>query len=340
MNKVAYAILLIIGVSLLVMPMSVPRFKSDAAYSVLNTEWNGLSSFGKLLYKSGEITPVLVPYDSLGLGKMNGTLIVVGPDVDFSQREIEQVRAFLEGGGTLILADDFGTGNELLAGLGLPQRFSKKPVTGLTYLKNYEFPVTREITDDALSTGVNYLMMSRPAVILNAQNPAVYTSNASMLNGEYGAFPLLDVVSYGKGRVILISDPDIFTNALFPQNEPFLRNLIGSLPEKTFYIDEAHHADFNPYSTGTIVIRRAVNRELVFYYVLFIAALAFFIESGLFGLLLDKLFALLGRFFREERQGLDEIISRLEESGLDGDKLKKILHEIETGSKLGGGHGR
>jgi len=340
LNRVAYAILLIVGVSLLVMPMSVPRFKSDAAYSVLNTEWNGLSSFGKLLYESGEITPVLVPYDSLGLGGMNGTLIVIGPDMDFSRGEIEQVREFLEGGGTVILADDFGTGNELLEGLGLPQRFSKKPVISLTYTKNYEFPVTREITDTALSQGVDYVVMSRPAVILNAQSPTVYTSNASMLGGEYGAFPIMDVVSYGKGEIIIISDPDIFTNSLFPQNEPFLRNLIGSLPERTFYIDEAHHRDFNPYSTGTIVIRRAINKRLVFYYVLFIAALAFIIESGIFGLLLNRLFSFLDRFFREERKGLDEIISRLEESGLDGDKLKKILREIETGSKLGGGHGR
>lgn len=340
MNRVAYVLLLIIGVSLLVMPMSVPRFKSDAPYSVLNTNWNGLSSFGKLLYQSGEITPVIVPYDSFGLEKMNGTLIVVGPDVGFSAGEIKQVRAFLENGGTLLLADDFGTGNELLKGLGLPQRFSRKPVLSLIYSKDYEFPVTGEILNPNLSTGVGYLVMDKPSTILHAGNPVVYTTNASMFGGRYGAFPIMDVVRYGRGNVIIISDPDIFTNSLFAQNEDFLRNLINSLPEKTFYIDEVHHADFNPYSSGTIVIRRIVNKRLVFYYVFSIAILVLLGESGFFGRLINWTFLFLNRFLREEQESLDEIIARLEESGLDGDKLKKILHEIETGSKLGGAHGR
>lgn len=340
MNKVAYVVLLIIGISLLLMPMSVPRFKSNAPYSVLNTEWNGLSSFGKLLYQTGDVTPILVPYDSFNLEQMNGTLIVVGPDVDFSSREIEQVKTFLKNGGTLLLADDFGTGNELLSGLGLYERFSKKPVLSLTYSKNYEFPVTGEILNSNLSNGVNYLILSRPAAILHAENPLIYTSNASMFNGRYGAFAIMEAIPYGKGQVILISDPDIFTNSLFAQDEVFLKNLVNSLPEKTFYIDEAHHADFNPYSTGTIIIRRTVNRKLVFYYVLLIAAIAFLVESGFLVRALNSIFSLLNRFLQGERENLDEIIAKLEKRGLDGDKLKKILQEIETGSKLGGAHGR
>ncbi|NJE11139.1 DUF4350 domain-containing protein [Thermococcus sp. MAR1] len=342
MNRVVYGILLVVGVGLLVMPLSVPVFKSDAAYSVLNTNWNGLSSFGKLLYSTGEITPLLAPYDSSGLENFKGTLVVVGPNLDFSGGEIDSLRRFLENGNTLLLADDFGTGNQVLEGLGLRVRFSKVPLISLTYSKNSDFPLTVDIRDAELAGGVMRLVMSRPSAVLNAGNSTVlvYSSNASMLGKEYGAFPLVVEVPYGKGRIILVSDPDIFTNSLFRENEAFLRNLVSSLPEKTFYIDEAHHADFNPYSSGTMVIRRAVNRELVFYYVLFIALLALAVESGLTGWLMHRFALLLMRLFPGEEEPVEEVVKRLEERGLDGDKLKTILREIETGSKLGGAHGR
>ncbi|WP_258083294.1 DUF4350 domain-containing protein [Thermococcus thermotolerans] len=340
MNRVFYGILLVVGIGLIVMPLSVPVFKSDAPYSVLNTKWNGLSSFGRLLYTNGEVTPILAPYDSVGLEDLEGTLVVVGPDVGFSSGEVEELKSFLEKGNTLLLADDFGTGNQLLEGLGLKVRLSKKPVLSLTYSKNADFPVTMDVRDPELAKGVSLLVMSRPSAILNVQNALVYTSNASMLGGTYGAFPVVVRIPYGKGTIILVSDPDIFTNSLYRENEPFLKNLVEGLPKKTFYIDEAHHADFNPYSSGSIVIRRAVNRELVFYYVLFVAFIAFIVESGIAGRILAWLASLVARFFREEEISQEELIRRLEEKGLDGDKLKTILEEIRTGSRIGGAHGR
>ncbi|WP_456321723.1 DUF4350 domain-containing protein [Palaeococcus sp. (in: euryarchaeotes)] len=340
MNRVAYGILLIVGIALLIMPMSVPVFKSNAEYSVLNTEWDGVSSFGKLLYSSGEITPLLAPYDSVGLGSLEGTLIVIGPNVDFSTGEIEQLRMFLDKGNILILADDFGTGNQILTGLGVKERFSKSPILSVIYSKNYNFPITVDIRKKELSKGVERIILSKPAAILNAREGIVYTSNASMLGREYGAFPVMVELEYGKGRIILISDPDVFTNSLFKENGVFLQNLISYIPKKTFYIDEAHHRDFNPYSSGSVVIRRSVNKELVFYYVLFVAFVAFIIESGIAMGILERVISLVFKFLGEEKESVDEIIERLEREGFDGDTLKRIVEEIKTGSKIGGGHGR
>lgn len=340
MNRTAYAILLVVGIALLIMPMSVPVFKSNADYSVLNTGWKGISSFGKLLYSSGDITPILSPYDSIGLANIEGTLIVIGPNMDFSGGEIEQLRMFLNKGNTLILADDFGTGNQILAGLDVGERFSRLPVMSLMYSKSYEFLIAVDIREKKLSKGVRFLVLSKPAAILNARNGLIYTSNSSMLGKSYGAFPIMEEIKYGEGRIILISDPDIFTNSLFRENEPFLKNLIGYTEGGRFYIDEAHHRDFNPYSSGSIVIRKAVNRKFVFYYVLFVAMVAFAIESGMIMWILEKMLSLLSRFLREEKENLEEMIKGLEEEGFDGDILKRIVEEIKTGSKIGDGHGR
>ncbi|KUK17279.1 DUF4350 domain-containing protein [Thermococcus sibiricus] len=339
MNRVFYAIMLIVGVSIMIMPLSVPVFKSSADYSVLNTDWNGVSSFGKLLYSKGEITPVLSTYDSANLGERKGTLIIVGPNLDFTNEEIVELRKFLENGNTLILADDFGTGNEILEGLGLEQRFGRGELITPIYSKNHHYPVTAEIVDSDLSKNVERIVMYNPSVILNSQNALVYTPNSSIFKNSYGAFVIVEKVEHGNGEVILISDPDLFTNSLFRENEEFIKNILD-YASGPFYIDEAHHRDFNPYSSGTITIRRAVNKEFVFYYILLVAAIAFIIESGLWLRVLEKIFSLLLIFAREEKESLEEIIKSLEKDGLNRELLIKIINEIKNGSKLGGSHGR
>lgn len=342
MRRTLYGILVIVGIFLMVMPMSVPVFKSNAPYSVLNTGWNGTSSFGKMLYSEGSVVPVLGPYDSAGISDAKGTLVVIAPDVGFSRDEVGALKTFLRNGGVLLLADDFNEGNGLLRALGLPQRLSRKRLVSLTYSRDYRFPVTGELSS-GLESGVTEVVFKDPAVVMNATSAGgivlVRSSNASRLGDSYGSFPLVVEVPYGSGRVLIVSDPDLFTNELFKENGAFLRNLIAPLP-KTFYIDEAHHADFNPYSSGTMVIRRSIDRGAVFYYLLFVAFIVLFIETGFHWRILRGLFSLLARFVPGEEVDLDETLKRLEEKGLDGEKLRKIVGEIESGSKLGGAHGR
>lgn len=334
----AYVILLIVGIAFLIMPLSVPVFKSSAQYSVLNSGWNGTSSFGKLLYSKGGVTPILGPYDSVGLDKDKGTLVIIGPNLPFTAGEVEALKRFLRNGNTLLLADDFGTGNQLMKELGLEERFSPKQPLTPVFLKNRDFPITAEIKTP-LSSGVGFIVMYKPSVILNPANPLVATPNGTYLNGEYGTFAIIDSVKYGRGKIFIVSDPDIFTNSLFKENERFIENLLNYMPGP-YLVDEAHHRDFNPYSSGTITIRRAVNKKLVFYYVLAIAVLAFIVESGLWMKPLEWGLALLERFFKEETVNPEEIVKSLEEEGLDGEVLRKMLKEIQTGSKLGGGNGR
>ena len=339
MNRVFYAIMLIVGVSIMIMPLSVPVFKSSADYSVLNTDWNGVSSFGRLLYSKGEISPVLSTYDSMDLGERKGTLIIVGPNLDFTNEEIWELKRFLENGNTLILADDFGTGNEILEGLGLEQRFGRGELITPIYSKNYHYPITTEIMDSDLSKNVEKIVMYNPSVILNPQNVLVYTPNSSIFKNSYGAFALMEKIEYGNGEIMLISDPDIFTNSLFRENEEFIKNILD-YASGPFFIDEAHHRDFNPYSSGTITIRRTVNKDLIFYYILLVAAIAFIIESGIWLKILEKIFSILFMIFKEEKESMEETIKSLEKEGLNRELLMKIINEIKSGSKLGGSHGR
>ena len=343
MRRVVYTILAVIGVFLLIMPVSVPKFKSDAPYSVLNTGPNGTSSFGVLLYHSGKVVPVLFPYSTSELSPKNGTLIIIGPDVKFSKGDINVLRSFLSDGGTVLLASGPEVGNEVLSSLGVSDRISRGVVISVTYNSSSLFPITRALLPP-LGRGVNYVVLESPHAILHARNPLLLTSNASLLDGRYGSFPVIDEVRYGRGKLIVAADPNMFTNRLFKWNEPFLRNLVASFPGKVFYIDEVHHRDLNPYSSGTVTIQRAVSRRDVFYYLLALVGFILFVESGLatrlVSLSLRILFRLLDAISRPENVSLDDIVKSLEERGYDGAKLRKLIAELETGSKLGDVNGR
>ena len=70
--RILYAFLIFIGILLLVLPLAVPVIKTSAEFSMFNTKWNGCSKFAKLLAERGKVVPIMYPYNSVGLSKLNG----------------------------------------------------------------------------------------------------------------------------------------------------------------------------------------------------------------------------------------------------------------------------
>ena len=329
--RVVYAFLVFAGIFLLILPTSVPIIKTSADFSMFNTNWNGCSEFAKVLFDNGKIAPVLYPYNSIDL-KREGVLIVVGPDVGFSSLEIEEVRKFIEKGGTLFIADDFGLANSLLEGLGIKGKFSDKPLGDIFYSKRADFPVVARIEDPELSYGVEKLVLNIPSVITGLEGEeGVFSSKVSVVGGNRRSYPILAEIRYGAGRVILLSDPDILINDMATENRKFIDNLVGYLGSDLFYFDDAHHSDFNPYSITTVYIHRELDRGKAFKVFAFVVALMVFIESGIARIIVQSIGGLM-----PARRGGD-IFDGLPE-GIDKKILKRIVNEIKTGSKFGDGH--
>ena len=326
-----YAFLAFACIFLLILPLSVPVIKTSVDFSMFNTNWNGCSEFAKVLVERGKIAPVLYSYNSIDL-KREGVLIVVGPDVDFSPLEIEEVRSFLEEGGTLFIADDFGLANSLLEGLEVKGKFSDKPLGDIFYCKRADFPVVARIEDPQLSYGVEKLVLNIPSVITGLEGEEeVFSSKVSVVGGNRRSYPILAEIRYGAGRVILLSDPDILINDMAAENGKFIDNLVGYLGSDLFYFDDAHHSDFNPYSITTVYIHRELDRGKAFKVFAFVAALMVFIESGIaraIGLFIGRLMP--------ARKG-EDIFDGLPK-GIDIIIVKRIINEIKTGSKFGEGY--
>jgi len=319
MNPLAYMILAALGISMLLFPIAVPVFKSSSDLSIFNTNWNGLSEFAKLAAEKREIRPVIHPYSIARIGDLSGVLLIFAPDIEFSQAEAEEVKRFLERGNTVFIADDFGKANSLLEKLGIRAKFSDREVKDIFYSKNENFPTIIKMSPE-LFRNVSALKLNVPSAIIAAEGE-VLTSKAAYI-GKMGEFAIMAEINYSKGRIVLFSDPSAFINEMIKENREFCMNLIDYLGSGTFYFDEAHRSDFNPYATGTVYIHRDLDRNLAFQIVLSVAILAIFIESGL----LKKL--------RIRLPGKREDIFENLPEWVDRKKLETMIEQMKAGSKL------
>lgn len=278
MNPLIYVILAAIGISMLVFPIAVPVFKSSADLSIFNTDWNGLSKFARLAAEMRDVRPILYPYNVAQIGNASGVLLIFAPDIEFSQAEAEEVKKFLEKGGTLFIADDFGSANSLLEKLGIKARFSGKEVKDLFYSKNEKFPTAIRISPE-LSRNVSMLKLNVPSAISLAEGE-VLTSKVAYAE-KIGEYVIMAEIKYGNGKIVLFSDPSAFINEMIDENREFSINLINYLGSGKFYFDEAHRSDFNPYSMTTVYIHRELDRNKAFQIIFAVTILAIFIESGM-----------------------------------------------------------
>ena len=84
-----------------------------------NPFWNGI----KDISSSYPASP-LASLSGLPSSPQGSTLILI-PYLDFTPAELEALNSFATQGGTLVLADDYGFGNQILEYLGLKARFSR-----------------------------------------------------------------------------------------------------------------------------------------------------------------------------------------------------------------------
>jgi hypothetical protein len=325
MRVILYAFIIVFGVTFFTLPLAVPVIKSSAELSIFNTNWDGLSGFAKLCIERREVVPILYSYNAVNLGEKRGVLLIVAPSIDFSQTEAEEVERFLEVGGTVFIADDSGVANSLLEKLGVKARIYGK-VRDIFYEKNENFPITVRISPE-LSMGVDRLKLNAPAAISGVDGE-ISTSKASVVR-EMRSYTILAEMKHANGKIIIFSDPSALMNDMLGENKQFAINLIDLLGEGTFYFDEAHRADFNPYSAATIYIQRDLTKENALSIVLATAIFAIVIEAGVY----KPVF----RFLRLKfwRKDLKSLIKDLPE-WVDVEKLGEMLRRMGYAGEVEG----
>ncbi len=274
------ATVLVVAAGMTMLTMFSPVVSTTEDFSIFNTGWNGTSGLAVSVYETGKFVPSFrveasgadvtvaeLGFAELDLDPTSDAVAVIGPSQAFSSADGELMGAFVRAGGLLLVADDFGSGNSLLEGMGASSRFSGRLVMDLSFEKKPEFPVCYDLRVDDLTRNVSALQLNYPSSIsLGAGTVgSAYTSSASWLDtngnllrdeGEpWGPFPVVAKETMGAGTLVLLSDPSILINGMsgLLDNSLFADNLITyvSAARTAVYFDESHRAFFDPVAVTT-----------------------------------------------------------------------------------------
>ncbi|MBE0478797.1 DUF4350 domain-containing protein [Candidatus Aerophobetes bacterium] len=219
-------------------------------FNLENPFWNGLKNFQEVteatsVNLASEVRVTFFPAESI--------LFIIGPSGPFGNEEVALVKSYLEAGGGLVLADDFGSGNFLLEGLGLRSRFSGKLVVDALFRgKASCLPKTVDISH--FLANISALLLNYPTFLEIAPGEASVLATSSafsyveeLANGNMekrpGPFPMIAEISYGKGKIYLVADASIFINCMLDEEDN--RKLAASFVEgKQVFIDTSTY----PYS--------------------------------------------------------------------------------------------
>jgi hypothetical protein len=245
-------------------------------FSRYNAGWNGTSAFFSDIdrHNSADISD---PAQLSGYPR-NATLLIIAPYRQPTAKELAGYSAFLQNGNMIFLADDFGTGNEILTKIGsriaiLPGNLSS---LDRRYSDPYSVVVYRsgEVGQMPLPPDMS---LNRPAA-LDGGDPLMLTSVMSWVdaNGdrrlnrgeEMGTFPVMATDSIGPGQLIVLSDSSIFINSMYTlsdneNNRYVIRNILSR--DGPVLIDQMNSrtADASGFSGILHLVRNTLTIEIL-----------------------------------------------------------------------------
>ncbi len=179
-------------------------------YDPHSQAWNGMTNFVALAEGMGfEVTPVA----QLEWGDLTAEdiLFLVYP---LQRVDPARLASFVQAGGNVVIADDYGESKDALAALGLIVDIGAPHAT--RYYKDHLFaPIALPEADHPLTAGVGEVVTNHPAAfrrVSGATRVVGFEDGALVVAGERGT-----------GKFVAISDPSIFINQM--QREPFAGNV-------------------------------------------------------------------------------------------------------------------
>lgn len=216
-----------------------------------NALWNGVSDF-----RDDTAATDIDSLDALPTLPQGNTLVSI-PYVPYSGEELSQIKGFVTHGGTLLLMNDYGYGNQILEYLGVDVRFTN--ISLLDPLFCYKNPWLPRITDfspEVSQSGVEVVVLNHATSLTGVADSEVlaWSSSSSFLdydeNGEHspdeaeGPFPVAARFKLGKGTIALVSDPSIMINSMMGRddNDALVKYLIayGGTEPGEILIDRVH----------------------------------------------------------------------------------------------------
>lgn len=247
---------------------------SAAAFGAYNPAWDGSSEARAFAASTGAEPVTITSVDQYGaVDPSTTTAIVLAPERPYEPAALDRIRGFVRGGGTLVVASDFGReGNRLLTGLNATTRIDGRLLRDdRRYSRSSAMPLANSVTTHRFTRNVSVVALNHASVVTRTNESGVTVlvrssafgyldtnRNGRVDNAEsLGRYPVATVESVGDGTVVVISDPSVFINAMFDRgdNRAFARALVG--PSSTVLFDYSHSGGLPPLTYAMLVLRRS-----------------------------------------------------------------------------------
>ncbi|WP_435065494.1 DUF4350 domain-containing protein [Halobaculum sp. EA56] len=255
---------------------------SAAAFGTTNPAWDGASELPAVAADAGTEATVVTNVSAYRTADPNGSLaVVLSPTDPYTADEADTVETFVRRGGTLLVAEDVEpNGNRLLDAIGASTRVDGRPLRDeQEYYRSPAFPVASDVAAHPLTTGVDQVTLNHgsavvPAPTTNATTvaatnatPVVNSSEFSYLDADRDGEldnnetlrqrPVVTVEPLGGGRVIVVSDPSVFINAMLdrPGNRQLARTVFAA--HERVLLDYSHAAGQPPLAALLRTLRQS-----------------------------------------------------------------------------------
>ena len=171
-------------------------------YDPTSPTWNGLSIFVSLAEgQNYEVVPVAqLEWGDLG---PDDILFLVWPN---QKVEASKLAAFVEAGGNVVIADDFGESKEALARLGLVRADNVTPRASKFQDGRMWAPIAVPKAAHPIAQDITEVVTNHPSALTQVDNATIvlgFDEGAVVVAGERG-----------NGRFVAVSDPSIFINRM------------------------------------------------------------------------------------------------------------------------------
>lgn len=201
-----------------------------------NPYWNGLKIFSEITNAS------FIDITNQQPNPETTVLFIIGPSENITKQRIEYWKKYAENGGTLVIMDETGIINDALTNLNINIKIDGHPLLDpIFYYKNWKLPKITNITQTDIMKNITTIITNLPSTlnitthnikILAKSSPFSFLdikgNNEPTPEDPKGPLPIAAETDYGKGKIIIFSDSDLFINSIITlaNNTQLLKNII------------------------------------------------------------------------------------------------------------------
>jgi hypothetical protein len=248
---------------------------SQTAFSTYNAAWDGASELRDVATEQGADPVVALNTSQYAATDPNETIaVVLSPDEAYSPQDRQRLAAFVQQGGTVVIAEDFGaTTTPLLTAVSADTRFDGAPLRDeQEYYRSPALPVATNVSDQPETRNVDQLTLNYATSLdvdatANDTTVLVRSSEFAYLdtdrdgelddNETLASRPVVVRERAANGTVYVVSDPSVFINAMLerPGNAQFARNLFAD--RETVLLDYSHVTGQPPLAVALLTLQES-----------------------------------------------------------------------------------